>query len=61
MNQQPNTSSESVRIDKDLLEKIRLISKSRGQTITGFINVSLAKIVERHWNKFSSNDKKNDF
>lgn len=60
MNQQPNTNSESVRIDKDLLDKIRLISKVRGQTITGFINVNLAKIVDRHWNKFSSNDKKND-
>lgn len=60
MNQQTNTTSESVRIDKDLVEKIRLISKSRGQTITGFININLAKIVDRHWHKFQSNDKKND-
>jgi antitoxin component of RelBE/YafQ-DinJ toxin-antitoxin module len=51
--------SESVRIDKDLLDKIRMISKQRGQTISGFINISLAKIVERHWHKFQTNDKKN--
>lgn len=46
---QPTTNS--VRIDKDILDKIRVISASRGQTISGFINVNLSKIVERQWQK----------
>ena len=48
------TTTDSIRIDKDLLEKIRQISKSRGQTISGFINVNLSKIVDRAWHKFES-------
>jgi len=44
---QPTT--ESIRIDKELLKKIKLISKLKGQTISGYINFNIKKIVERHW------------
>jgi len=47
------STTNSVRIDKDLLDKIRTISASKGQTISGFININLAKIVERQWQKTS--------
>lgn len=46
---QPTTNS--IRIDKDLLEKIRIISKDKGQTISGYINVNLFKVVDRQWYK----------
>jgi len=46
---QPTT--ESIRIDKELLNKIKLISKLKGQTISGYINVNLHNIVERQWLK----------
>lgn len=48
---QQNTT-ESVRINKDLLEKIKYISKSRGYTISGYIMANLQKSVDRDWNKF---------
>ena len=51
------TTSELVRIDKELLEKIRYISKTKGQTIMGYVNTNLIKQVDRDWNKFASNDK----
>lgn len=50
MKQQETT--DSVRIDKESVEKIRQISKSRGQTIAGYINTHLLKPVERDWVKF---------
>ena len=50
---QINTSSNTVRIDKDILEKIKFIAKSKGQTISGYINISLSKAVEKEWAKFS--------
>jgi len=46
-------TTESVRISKDLLEKIKYISKSKGQTIAGYINVNISKQVDRDWAKFS--------
>jgi len=42
-------TTESVRIDKELLDRIKVIAKSRGQTISGYININLQKPVERHW------------
>lgn len=53
-------TTNSVRIDKDLLDKIRVISASKGQTISGFININLAKIVERQWVKTSKNAKEDN-
>lgn len=48
------STTDSIRIDKDLLDKIRYLSKSRGQTISGFVNVNLSKVVDRLWHKFES-------
>ena len=45
-------TTSSIRIDKDILNKIREISKTKGQTISGYINVILRKQVERDWQKF---------
>jgi predicted DNA-binding protein len=50
MKQQDTTYS--VRIDAELVEKIKSIAKSKGQTISGYINVNLSKPVERDWQKF---------
>lgn len=44
-------TTESVRIDKELLERIKVIAKYKGQTISGYINVNLFKVVDRHWQK----------
>lgn len=44
-------TTDSVRIDKVLLDKIRIIAKQKGQTISGFINVNLNKLVDRQWQK----------
>jgi hypothetical protein len=42
-------TTESVKIDKELLYKIKIIAKSKGQTISGYININLQKPVDRHW------------
>jgi hypothetical protein len=56
------TTTDSVRIDKEILDKIRYIAKSKGQTISGYINISLGKQVERDWIKIiSKSEKKNNF
>lgn len=47
-----NTPSNTVKIDQDLLEKIRYIAKSKGQTITGYIRLCLEKQVTKDWVKF---------
>jgi len=55
MLQQP---TDSIRIDKELLDRIRHIAKTRGQTISGYINLNLSKIVHRHWIKIDSDFEK---
>lgn len=50
-------TTDSVRIDKELLDKIRTIAKTKGQTISGFININLNKLVDRQWQKHSSVEK----
>jgi predicted DNA-binding protein len=58
---QTNTT-DSVRLSKEMLDKIRYIAKSKGQTISGYINISLGKQVDRDWVKFiEKNEKKNNF
>lgn len=47
-----NETTQPFRIDKDVLQKIRAIVKTKGQTISGYINVNLQKSVERDWKKF---------
>lgn len=44
-------ATDSARFNKKLLSKIREISKSKGQTISGYIEVNLQKPVERDWKK----------
>ena len=55
-------TTNSVRIDKDILDKIRIVAKSKGQTILGYINVNLSKQVNRDWSKFENkiNENKNN-
>lgn len=51
-------TTESVKINKELLDKIKVIAKSRGQTISGYININLQKPVDRHWHQTSANIEK---
>lgn len=55
--QKEATTNNAFRINKDILEKVKYIAKSNGQTISGYINVKLSKIVEKEWEKLSSNNK----
>ena len=56
------TTTDSVRLSKEILDKIRYIAKSKGQTISGYINLNLGKQVDRDWTKFiDKNEKKNNF
>lgn len=59
MKQSATNVTDSVRISKDILDKIKIISKQKGQTISGYINVNLLKQVDKDWNKFYYNEKKN--
>lgn len=58
MIQSTTNVTDSVRISKDILEKIKVISKSKGQTISGYINVNLSKQVDKDWFKFQNNNEK---
>lgn len=49
-------ATDNVRISKDLLDKIRFISKNRGQTIAGYINTNLSKQIDKDWIKFKKID-----
>jgi hypothetical protein len=60
MSQQTTNTTESIRIDKDLLDKIKVIAKSKGQTISGYINVNLYKIVNRQFTKVTSEIEKRE-
>jgi hypothetical protein len=60
MSQQTTNTTESIRIDKDLLDKIKVIAKSKGQTISGYINVNLYKIVDRQFTKVASEIEKRE-
>jgi hypothetical protein len=40
-----------IRINRDMVDKIRDIAKSKGQKISGYIEVNLSKAVERDWKK----------
>lgn len=49
----PNaTEKNSIKIDKELLDKVKFLAQKNGQTITGYIYFKLSKIVEKEWNKF---------
>lgn len=50
---QENTPANTVKIHSEILEKIRYIAKSKGQTITGYIRLCLEKQVAKDWMKFN--------
>ena len=43
-----SNSANTVRIDETNLKRIREIAKANGQTIVGYINLKLGKIVEKN-------------
>lgn len=49
--------SETVRISKEVLEKIRYVSRKKGQTISGYISTNLSKQIEKDWKKFNYDKK----
>jgi antitoxin component of RelBE/YafQ-DinJ toxin-antitoxin module len=49
----PQSTTESTRIDKELLDAIKLIILTTGQTITGYINIHLRKQIEKDLLKMS--------
>lgn len=51
-----SNSANTVRIDETNLKRIREIAKANGQTIVGYINLKLGKIVERDWKKLHPNE-----
>ena len=50
---QQQATTELVRIDKELLDKIRYIAKQKGQTISGYVNFNIRKMVNKDWSKHS--------
>lgn len=44
-------ATDSVRMDKVLLAKIREVAKAKRQTIAGYIELKLQATVERDWQK----------
>ena len=58
MNNVRQDTTDSVRIDKELMERIRIIAKQNGQTLSGYINFNLSKVVDRHWVKISDGVRK---
>jgi len=49
--------TDTVRISKDILDKIRYVSKQKGQTISGYISVNLSKQIEKDWKKLNYDKK----
>jgi prophage antirepressor-like protein len=54
MNTQNNT--ESIRIDKSVLESIKKIISTTGQTVKGYVEVNLKKQVEKDLSKISKKE-----
>ena len=44
-------ATDSMRINKDLLNKIREVAKSKRQSIAGYVELKLHLLVERDWKK----------
>jgi hypothetical protein len=55
--EQTTNETDTVRISKDILDKIRYVSKQKGQTISGYISVNLSKQIEKDWKKFNYDKK----
>lgn len=52
-----SNSANTVRIDEQTLVRIRKIAKANGQTIVGYINLKLGKIVDKDWKKLHPEEK----
>ncbi len=56
----PQSTSESTRVDKIVLDAIKIIIPTTGQTITGYINLHLRKQVEKDLLKMTKLHEKNN-
>jgi len=56
----PQSTTESTRIDKMVLDAIKIIIPTTGQTITGYINLHLRKQVEKDLLKMTKLHEKNN-
>lgn len=58
MLQNDTNVTNTVRLNKDIIERIKMVSKQKGQTISGYITTTIMKQLSRDWLKFNLNDKK---
>jgi hypothetical protein len=56
----PQSTTESTRVDKMVLDAIKIIIPTTGQTITGYINLHLRKQVEKDLLKMTKLHEKNN-
>jgi len=56
----PQSTTESTRVDKMVLDAIKIIVSTTGQTITGYINLHLRKQVEKDLLKITKLHEKNN-
>ena len=49
-------TTESFRIEKDILENVKLITSKTGQTTKGYISIVLRKQIEKDLNKYFKAD-----
>lgn len=54
MKQHDNT--DSIRVDKAMLAKVKVIAKQKGQTIQGYFYANLIKKVDKDWEKCKPKD-----
>jgi hypothetical protein len=47
----PQNNTESIRVDKSLLESIKKIIPSTGQTVKGYVEIHLKKQIEKDLSK----------
>ena len=56
----PQSTTESTRVNKMVLDAIKIIVPTTGQTITGYINLHLRKQVEKDLLKMTKLHEKNN-
>ena len=52
----PQTNTESFRIEKDILDNVKLITSKTGQTSKGYISIILRKQIKKDLNKYFKSD-----
>jgi len=58
MLQNDTNVTNTVRLNKEIIERVKIVSRQKGQTISGYITTTIMKQLDRDWQKFNSNDKK---